>query len=94
MIWKEKKKEEEKEVKEKVRLYRRKMSDWDAARKMSDWSASFEINERFLRWKSIWLTNERRNYTISFDDEELDDEFDHLIDEKQMIWSKSDDYTY
>ena len=57
-------------------------------------NAKKEFSKRDKKRRSIWLTNERRNYIISFDDEELDDEFDHLIDEKQMIWSRSDDYTY
>ena len=80
-------------MREEIKLYRRKMSDWNAERKLNDWSASLEMNARFLRRKSIWLTNEKRNYMISFDVEELDDEFDHLIDEEQMIWSRPDDYT-
>ena len=40
------------------------------------------------------MRDEVIDYLISFDDEEFDDEFDHLIDEEQMIWSRFDDYTY
>ena len=58
---------------------------------MSDWDASFEINERFAA-KEHLIDEWKRGYLIS--NEGLDDEFDHLIDEGQMIWSKSDDYTY
>ena len=93
-IRKKKKKKKKKKWEKKWDYVDEKMNDWDAERKMSDWDANFEMNERFLRRKSIWLMNERRNYLISFDDKELDDKFDHLIDEEQMIWSKSDDYTY
>ena len=55
MKWYEEKKKKKEEKKE-MKLYRRKMNDWDAERKMSDWSANFEMNERFLRRNNTWLT--------------------------------------
>ena len=58
---------------------------------MNDWGANLEINARFETKEHLideWETG------LYDPDEGLDDEFDHLIDEGQMIWSKSDDYTY
>ena len=91
-----KRKEKKKRWEKKWNLYRRKVNDWDAERKMSDWNASLEMNERFLRRKNTWLTaNDGVIWFRYFDDEELDGEFDHLIDDrirpdsqwyKTMIW--------
>ena len=58
---------------------------------MSDWNANLEMNARFETKEH--LIDEWKTGLYDFD-EGLDDEFDHLIDEEQMIWSKSDDYTY
>ena len=79
-----KKRKKEEKVREEVRLYRRKKSDWDFERKMSDWDANLEMNEEFAT-KEHLIDEWKRDYLISIDDEELDDEFDHLIDEEQMI---------
>ena len=65
------------------------MNDWDAWRKMSDWDVSLEMSERLLRRKNTWLTvNDEiiwwkaKLYDFdNFDDKELDNEFDHLIDD-------------
>ena len=73
--WRKKRKEKEEEMREKAKLYRRKKrmtevlsEKWVIEALVSKWM-------RDLRRKSVWLMNERRNYMISFDDEELDDEF-------------------
>ena len=69
------------------------MNDWDFERKMSDWNANLEMNakkkfsKRNKKRRSIWLTNDSMMKNLMMN-------FDHLIDEEQMIWSKSDDYTY
>ena len=47
MKWYKEKRKEEEEVREEVRLYRRKMGDWDA---------SFEMDARLLRRNNTWLT--------------------------------------
>ena len=101
VIWR-KRKEEEK-VKEEMKLYKReKWVTETLDEKMNDWDANSEMNERFDE-KNTWLTAndeiiwwETESYDFdNFDDEELDDEFDHLIDDrirsdsqwyKTMIW--------
>ena len=94
MIWREKRKEEEKEVREEVRLYKRKMSDWDAARKMSDWGASpenewevFAVKEHLI---DEWEAGLERSYMIPFDDEELDGLAEtwwlYVLKAVDMIW--------
>ena len=69
------------------------MSDWNSERKISDWNANPEMNakkkfsKRNKKRRNIWLTNDSMMKSLMMN-------FDHLIDEEQMIWSKSDDYTY
>ena len=91
--WYEEKKRKEEKMRKKMKLYRRKMSDWNAKRKMNDWSAkSYEAawNDRknvvSMRDNCGGKTRDRLRTTElydfdNFDDEELDDEFDHLIDD-------------
>ena len=75
--WRRKRKEEEEEVREEMRLYRRKKSDWDAERKMDE---GFAAEEHLI---GGW----GRGYLVS--NGGLGGEFDHLIDEEQMIWPKN-----
>ena len=87
-------------MREKVRLYRRKKSDWDAERKVSDWNAKFyeaARNDRknVVSMRDNWLRATGLYNFDNFGDEGFDDEFDHLIDDrirfdsrwyKTMIW--------
>ena len=76
-----------------------KKSDWDAERKVNDWDAkSYETarddRKNVVSMKGNWLRARLYDFD-NFDDEELDDEFDHLINDrirpdnqwyKTMIW--------
>ena len=86
VIWKKEKKKKKKWEK-KWDYIDEKMNDWSAERKVNNWDAKFyeaarSDRKNVVSMRDNWLRTTKLYDFDNFDDEELENEFDHLIDDR------------